>query len=216
MGALFPRWTNTFSRVAGGVVLATPAAAIAGLLVFMRSPLATGQFVPHEQPVQFDHRHHSADVGIDCRYCHSTVESAPYAGVPGATVCMGCHAQVWNQSPRLEPVRASYFSGLPIRWNRVHDLPAFVYFDHSIHVGKGVGCATCHGRVDQMAQVEQVAPLTMSWCLDCHRNPASRLRPKEHLTDMQWEPGGDASALGRELVEAYQVKTRTSCTTCHR
>lgn len=216
MSALFPRWTNTFSRVVLVLFLSTPAAAVAALLLYVRSPLATGQANPVEQPVQFDHRHHTLDEAIDCRYCHSTAETSPYAGVPSTSTCLNCHAQVWNHSPKLEPVRAAYFTGLPIRWNRVHDLPDFVYFDHSIHLAKGVGCVTCHGRVDRMAYVQQVAPLTMTWCLECHRAPEPFLRPVEEVANMAWQGPEDRLALGRELVQKNAVLTRTSCTTCHR
>jgi hypothetical protein len=129
---------------------------------------------------------------------------------------MNCHEQVWNKTPLLAEVRATYFSGQAIPWNRVHRLPQFVYFNHAIHVNKGVGCVTCHGRVDQMAVIEQVSPLTMSWCLDCHRNPAANLRPLEFVTSMTWQPQGDPEHLGQTLVDRYRVHTRTSCTTCHR
>jgi hypothetical protein len=167
-------------------------------------------------PVQFDHRHHVGDDGIDCRYCHSTVEVSASAGIPSTSLCMNCHSQIWNKSPKLEPLREAWFTGGAIRWNRVHNLPDFVYFNHSAHVTKGVGCATCHGRVDQMALIEQVAPLTMSWCLECHRDPAPRLRPREQITSPSWKPEGDAEELGRALATQYDVHTRVNCTTCHR
>lgn len=216
MSALFPRWTNTFSRLMGLSLLASPLAAVGGLMLYVRSPYSTGQFNPVEQPVQFDHRHHVADEGIDCRYCHFSVETASSAGLPSTATCMNCHAQIWNKSPLLEPVREAYFSRRPIPWVRVHDLPGFVYFDHSIHVAKGVGCVTCHGRVDQMAHIEQAQPLTMSWCLDCHFDPTPFLRPKDQVTSMTWQPEGDPVALGQRLLIENQVRTRVSCTTCHR
>jgi hypothetical protein len=184
-------------------------------MVFVRSPLFTGQGEPIMQPLQFDHRHHVADVGIDCRYCHATVETAASAGYPATEVCMSCHGQIWNQSPLLAPVRQSYFTGQALPWKRVHELPDYVYFNHSIHVNKGVGCVTCHGRVDQMGEVMQDAPLTMEWCLDCHRDPTSRLRPREHLTDLAWTPA-DPAAVGRQVAQSLDVHTRTSCTACHR
>ena len=208
MPALFPRWTNTLSRVLLLIALGTPVAAIGGLMVYVRSPWVTGEDQPIEQPVMFDHRHHAGDEGIDCRYCHTTVESSPHAGIPPAATCMGCHAQIWNQSPKLAPVRRAFFEGTPIRWNRVHRVPDFVYFDHSIHVAKGVGCVTCHGRVDQMAYVEQAEPLTMAWCLDCHRDPDPHLRPLDRITSMEPYP--------RSTEVRDDVATRTSCTTCHR
>jgi hypothetical protein len=185
-------------------------------MVWARVPAGTGQLEPLIQPVQFDHRHHVVDDGIDCRYCHTSVDRAASAGIPSTALCMNCHAQVWNQSPRLEPVRESYFTGQPIPWIRVHRLPDFVYFNHAIHVNKGVGCETCHGRVDQMPAIEQVAPLTMSWCLACHRDPAPNLRPLDQVTTMGWSPGADPAAQGPELMKRLNVHTRTSCTTCHR
>ncbi len=209
MAALFPRWTNSVSRVTALALLATPALAIGGLMLWVRSPFVTGQDIPIEQPVQFDHRHHVADEGIDCRYCHTTVETAASAGLPPLSTCMGCHAQIWNQSPKLDPVRSAYFSGEPLKWSRVHNLPDYVYFNHSIHVGKGVGCESCHGRVDQMAAVRQAQPLTMQWCLSCHRDPTPQLRPLDAITRMGWSaPPGAASP--------NPVESRTNCTTCHR
>jgi hypothetical protein len=203
----FPPWTNTLLRVTlfclGGALVGG-----VGLLVMMaRSPLRTHEREPVTQPLDFDHRHHVADDGIDCRYCHTTVETSASAGFPSTAVCMGCHEQVWNKSPLLDVIRRAYFTGEPLEWRKVHRLPDFVYFNHSIHVAKGVGCATCHGRVDQMAEIRQEAPLTMRWCLDCHRDPAPNLRPRELITSMTWQ--GDA-------VARHDLHTRTSCTTCHR
>ncbi|MFZ5468905.1 MAG: cytochrome c3 family protein [Myxococcota bacterium] len=209
MGPLFPRWTNTFFRLVLVMALATPAAAIAALMLYVRSPLITRTGVLVDQPVQFDHRHHTSDVGIDCRYCHFSAETSAFAGIPDTGTCMGCHAQVWNKSPKLALVRQAYFTQTPLRWNRVHLVPDFVYFDHSIHLAKGVGCASCHGRVDQMAVVQKTAPLTMQWCLECHRNPSAHLRPLDQITQMAWQP--------REgLLSTHDVRTRDSCTTCHR
>jgi hypothetical protein len=214
-GELFPPWTSTAFRLA----LALGALGLGGgltlLWFFVRSPLYTGQHEPISQPLQFDHRHHVGDLGIDCRYCHLTVETAASAGYPPTEVCMSCHGQIWNQSPLLAPVRESYFSGRPLTWKRVHRLPDFVYFNHAIHVSKGVGCVTCHGRVDQMGAVMEVEPISMKWCLDCHRDPEPRLRPRDRVTDLAWEPS-DALAVGREVARDDDVHTRTSCSTCHR
>ncbi|GMT97476.1 cytochrome c3 family protein [Corallococcus caeni] len=207
------------SRLSAAMLLAVPAIAIGGLLAYVRSPHVTNQAHPVEQPIEFDHRHHAGDEQIDCRYCHWTVEKSPSAGIPSTTVCMSCHAQVWNKSPYLTEVRKAFFADQPIPWVRVHNLPDFVYFNHSIHVGKGVGCATCHGRVDQMGAIEQSAPLTMSWCLDCHRNPGPNLRPQEFITSMTWAPPtekAEATALAEKLSKEYDVHSRTSCSTCHR
>ncbi|SEL72850.1 MULTISPECIES: cytochrome c3 family protein [Stigmatella] len=218
-GPLFPRWTNTVSRLSVAGLFAVPALSIGGLLAYARSPHVTNQNQPIEQPIEFDHRHHAGDEQIDCRYCHWTVESAPSAGIPSTTVCMSCHAQIWNKSPYLTEVRKAYFADQPIPWVRVHNLPDFVYFNHAIHVNKGVGCATCHGRVDQMAAIHQASTLTMAWCLDCHRDPKPHLRPAEYITSMTWTPPADpkeAAALGETLAKEYEVHSRTSCSTCHR
>jgi hypothetical protein len=219
MPLLFKPWTNTAFRVtlvALGLVMG--GAVIGGPMLYVRSPLYTQQQDPIDQPVQFDHRHHVGDEGIDCRYCHYTVEKGPFAGIPPTSVCLNCHAQVWNKSPKLAPVRESFFADRPIVWNKVNKLPHFVYFNHSIHVAKGVGCVTCHGRIDQMAAVEKWAPLTMGWCLDCHRGPERFLRPREEVVSMTWTAGGyrQQLELGQRLKREYDVHTRTNCTTCHR
>jgi hypothetical protein len=236
--ALFPRWTNTVARVSLATVFAFPVLGLCFLWIMMRTPFVTNQHIEMAQPVQFDHRHHSWENGIDCRFCHTSVESSPNAGLPPTDRCMGCHDQVWNKSPRLEPLRQAFFTRQPIRWVKVHDLPEFVYFDHSIHVNKGVGCVTCHGRIDQMPDVRQAAPLTMKWCLDCHRDPGPSLRPKSEITNMLWGSGEhdpqlvraesvpgpdkdlyaslDGEALQRALIKDYDVHPRTSCETCHR
>jgi hypothetical protein len=199
------------------VLLAGGAAAtIGGLMLYARTPFGTNQQDPVAQPVQFDHRHHVTDDLIDCRYCHTTVEKAASAGIPPTALCLNCHSQVWNKSPLLDVVRASWFANKPIVWTRVHNLPQFVYFNHAIHVNKGVGCVECHGRVDRMPAIQQVAPLTMGWCLDCHRNPYPRLRPLEEITNMDWKPEGDPVALGKELAKKYDVQPRVTCYTCHR
>jgi hypothetical protein len=158
-------------------------------------------------------------MGIDCRYCHTTVERTAFANVPSTKTCMNCHSQIWAVSPELEPVRASLRTGTSIEWVRVHDLPDFVYFNHSIHVAKGIGCETCHGRVDRMPLVAQAANLQMDWCLECHRNPERYVRPREEVFTMGWEPAGDQVALGRKLVREYGIRgpsALTSCSTCHR
>jgi hypothetical protein len=216
MALLFRPKHNTLARLSLLIVASVAGGGIAGLLVYVRSPLARGMRDPIEQPVQFDHRHHVRDEGIDCRYCHQTVESSPHASVPPTSLCMNCHSQIWNESPHLQLVRTSFIENRPIIWQKVNDLPDFVYFNHAIHVAKGVGCVSCHGRVDLMPAVEKVHPLTMSWCLDCHRNPEPNLRPVEEITNMDWKPEGDPVALGKELAARYDVHTRTSCTTCHR
>jgi hypothetical protein len=214
-GALFPPWTNTAVRAVLFSILMGVLSLIFLGLVYVRSPLFTGQNEPVVQPIEFDHRHHVGDDGIDCRYCHTTVDRAPSAGYPSTEICLNCHSQVWNKSPMLDPVRQSFFTDRALEWKRVHDLPDHAYFNHAIHVNKGVGCVTCHGRVDRMAEVMRAAPLTMGWCLECHRDPIKNLRPREHITDLTWEPE-DPIATGRAVAAKNQVHTRTSCTTCHR
>lgn len=183
------------------------------------SSYATGQHVAYEQPIPFSHEHHVGGLGIDCRYCHTTATVSPFAGIPPTSTCMTCHSQIWTNAPMLQPVRDSWRNNEPIRWNRVHQLPGYVYFDHSAHVNKGVGCATCHGPVDRMPLMWQFAPLTMSWCIQCHRDPAPNLRPREEVFNMNYTPPADPAALGQELMERYQVHSRqllTNCSTCHR
>ena len=172
-----------------------------------------------EQPVPFSHAHHVGGLGIDCRYCHTTVETSSFANIPPTKTCMNCHSQIWITSPTLEPVRASFRTNESIRWTRVNDLPDFVYFNHSIHVNKGVGCEICHGRVDRMPLTWQENSLQMEWCLNCHRNPEKYVRPREFVTTMGYEPAGDQEEIGRKLVAEYKIRdtrTLTSCSTCHR
>jgi len=187
-----------------------------------RSSWNTGQWVERQQPVQFSHKHHVGDDGVDCRYCHTSVETAASAGMPSTAVCMNCHKQIWAESPYLEPVRASLRTGRPIEWIRVHDLPDYAYFNHSIHVHKGVGCSTCHGQVDEMPIAYQAATLQMEWCLECHRKPEKYLRPKDKVFDMQWRRQNSSAEELREGMAwkaQYQVqdaRVLTSCSTCHR
>jgi hypothetical protein len=215
MAQIFKRSTNMVAKTSiyGAVFL------IAGLVwVFMlldRSSYNTGQGVTLAQPVPFSHAHHVSGLGIDCRYCHTAVEESAYAGVPPTATCINCHKLIWNESPMLEPVRASYARGEPIAWSKVHDLPDFVYFNHSIHVAKGIGCDSCHGRIDQMKLVYQNASLQMEWCLECHRRPEAFVRPREEIFNPEWE-AEDQESLGRRLVEEYGVQSKIYCSTCHR
>jgi Cytochrome c7 and related cytochrome c len=216
MPQIFHRSTNTYSRVSifGAVFFL-------GFLLWLfgawsRSSWATQAGVAREQPVPFSHAHHVGDVGLDCRYCHTSVETSGFANLPPTKTCMNCHSQIWNSSPTLEPVRESFRSDRSIAWTRVHDLPDFAYFDHSIHVNKGVGCETCHGRVDKMPLTWQKASLQMEWCLDCHRHPEQYVRPREAVFQMGYEPPIDQETLGRQLVKEYKIQSLTSCSTCHR
>ncbi len=219
MAQIFHRSTNTLSKVSifGAVFILGALAWV--LAVVARSPYGTGAGIAWTQPVAFSHQHHAGQLGIDCRYCHTSVEQSSFAGIPPTRTCMNCHSQIWVGSAVLEPVRESYRTGQPIPWQRVHNLPDFVYFDHSIHVRKGVGCVSCHGRVDQMPLTWQAKSLLMSWCLECHWEPERYLRPREQVFNMAWEPeqeGRDQRTLGRELMQKYQVQRLTDCSTCHR
>jgi hypothetical protein len=236
---IFHHSTNTIAKVSifGGLFVV--AASLWVLAEINRSSYNTGQYIEVQQPVQFSHKHHVGDDGIDCRYCHTSVETSNTAGMPPTKTCMNCHSQIWAESPYLEIVRASYKENKPIEWTRVHDLPDFVYFNHGIHVNKGVGCASCHGRVDQMPAVYQAASLQMEWCLSCHRQPERFLRPKERITDMGYNIDEDkaegvaaspSNALGENVAESrvklglklksdYRIRAAaqiTSCSTCHR
>lgn len=218
MSQIFHPSTNTLSRatIFGAVFVLAGIILVGWFLV--RSSYATQVDVPIDQPVPFSHQHHVAGLGIDCRYCHASVETSSFAGIPPTYTCMSCHSQIWSDSPTLKPVRDSLANGTPIRWNRVHNLPDFVYFNHSIHVNKGVGCVTCHGRVDQMPLTWKAQSLQMSWCLDCHREPERYIRPREKVFDMDWTPAEDQLTIGRRLVQEYQilpVAQLTSCSTCH-
>lgn len=219
MPQLFRPSANSISRISIFGAVFIIASAIFLVIAFQRSSYITKAYVEVEQPVQFSHKHHVGDDGIDCRYCHTAVEVSSSAGMPSTQTCMNCHSQIWADSPYLEPVRESWRTGRPIEWNRVHDLPDYVYFNHSIHVNKGIGCSTCHGRVDLMPTVWQVASLQMEWCLQCHRAPEKFVRPRDQIFNMEWQPGPDQERLGRELVKAYDIKSAavlTSCSTCHR
>jgi hypothetical protein len=219
MSQLFHHSANTLARVS--VVAGIAAVAFVGWIVvgLDRSAYVTRAMQAREQPVPFSHEHHVGGLGLDCRYCHTTVETSNTANIPPTKTCMNCHSQIWKTSPTLEPVRASFRTGTSIRWTRVHDLPDFVYFNHSIHINKGVGCETCHGRVDHMPLTYQATSLRMEWCLDCHRNPEKYVRPRAFVTTMGYQPAGDQDELGRGLVKEYEIqdaRALTSCSTCHR
>ena len=184
--------------------------------VLQRSDFVTAANTFVDQPVQFSHQHHVGGIGIDCRYCHNSVEVAATASIPPTKTCINCHSQIWSTSPYLEPVRASFREDRPLKWTRVHDLPDFVYFNHSIHVKKGVGCETCHGRVDKMPLMRQQSSLQMEWCLNCHRNPENYVRPRSEIFTMGYTPAEPQSVIGPRLVKQYAIKGNTSCSTCHR
>ncbi|HYA96521.1 MAG TPA: cytochrome c3 family protein [Methylomirabilota bacterium] len=219
MSQIFHRSTNFISRftIFAGIFLVALAGLVAAAIA--RSPYKTNQYVARQQPVQFSHKHHVADDGIDCRYCHSGVETSATAGIPPTKTCMNCHSVLFRDADYLEPVRESFRTGKPIEWVKVHRLPDFVYFDHSIHVNKGIGCSSCHGPVNQMPLIWQATPMLMSWCLDCHRSPEAALRPKEQVFNMDWQPPANQAELGKQLRTQYNLRSTeelTSCSTCHR
>jgi hypothetical protein len=216
MSQIFHRSANTIARVSifGAVFI------IAGLLGLIaevnRSPWVTDAKVAREQPIQFSHERHVAGNGIDCRYCHTSVEDSSFAGIPPTKTCMNCHSEIFSNSPFLEPVRESFRTGRSIQWTRVHDLPDFVYFNHSIHVNKGVGCTTCHGPVDRMPLMWQEQSLQMEWCLDCHRAPERYVRPRSAVFSVDYVPPANQREVGERLVAEYRIQKLTSCSTCHR
>ncbi len=232
MSQLFPRSANALARTSLGLALAAVAILSWIVLILMQSSWVTRQNEVVEQPVQFSHLHHVGGEGFDCRYCHTSVETSSFAGIPPTRTCMNCHSQLWTNAPILEPVRASFRNDTPLTWIRVNNLPDFVYFNHQIHIHQGVGCATCHGRVDQMPMTFQAQPLLMGWCLDCHRAPEKYLRPRDQVFNMAYEQPSwqhavvvdgqeykDQLSLGLYLKQKHNVASlqhMTSCSICHR
>ena len=232
MAQIFHRSTNLISRLSiyGAVI-------IVAVLAFALYDLAlsswyTQQHMKLQQPVPFSHRHHAGELGIDCRYCHSSVETSSFAGVPPTQTCMTCHSQIWTNAEILAPVRQSLAEGKPLVWSRLNDLPDYVYFNHSIHIAKGIGCTSCHGQIAEMPLTERAGTLYMSWCLDCHRAPEKNIRPKSEVFNPFYAPPSnthpvqfegvyytDQASLGRRLTAEYKIqplKTLQSCSTCHR
>lgn len=233
MPQIFHRSANTVARVSIAAAVLLVVGLIGIALQMQRSPYVTYAGIAAAQPVPFSHQHHVAGLGIDCRYCHTSVEVSGFAGIPPTKTCMNCHAQIWTNAPMLEPVRESFRTGKSLVWTRVNDLPDYVYFDHSIHVDKGVGCNTCHGPVDQMPLMYNYASLQMEWCLECHRAPEKYIRPRDQVFNMRYQQPSvsdpvvlddgskftDQASLGKELVHRYKLRSVqdiTSCNTCHR
>lgn len=219
MAQIFHRSTNFISRVSlfGTILLA--GLGLVGALGLARSPYLTNQRVVRSQPIQFSHKHHVGDDGIDCRYCHTGVETSAFAGIPPTKTCMNCHSVLYNNVQYLEPIRESFRSDQSIQWVKVHRLADYVYFNHSIHVNKGVGCSSCHGQINQMPLVFQASPLNMEWCLDCHRNKEMNLRPRTEIFNMDWKAPGNQAELGKQLAAEYKLRSTvelTNCSTCHR
>jgi hypothetical protein len=217
MPQIFKASTNSLARTSL-IVTVLALGGLGGALfeLIANSSYATRQGEAREQPIPFSHAHHVGSMGIDCRYCHTGVDNSQHAMVPPTKTCMNCHSQIWINSSTLQPVRDSYQTNESIRWTKVNDLPDYVYFNHSIHVKKGVGCETCHGRVDTMPLMYQQASLQMRWCLDCHRNPEKYVRPRELVTKMGYEPAEPQEVIGARLVKEYNIQKLETCWTCHR
>jgi hypothetical protein len=215
MPQIFRPGANAVARTS---IIATVVVVLVGLVLVdfvSRTSWVTRARVTREQPIQFSHERHVAGNGMDCRYCHTSVVTSAFAGIPPTKTCMNCHSQIFSTAPFLEPVRASFRTGRSIEWTRVHDLPDFVHFNHGIHVSKGFGCTTCHGPVDRMPLVWQEHSLLMEWCTDCHRGPERYIRPRTTVFEVEYEPPSNQFELGSRLVAQYRVQRRTSCSTCH-
>jgi hypothetical protein len=216
LAQIFPEWTNRLpllGAIGAGVV--APALLTGGIWYF-GSPWYTDVGYMPRQPIPYSHKLHAGDMGIDCRYCHASVEVSPVANVPPTQVCMNCHKVVLPESEKLAPLRDSVRTGEPIHWLRVHKLPDYAFFNHGVHVRAGVGCVSCHGRIDEMEEVHQVKPLSMSWCLDCHRNPAPNLRPPSQVTNMRWNPPADQADFASKAIADRGIRPPVDCTGCHR
>ena len=215
---IFRPGADSVARIVIALLAILPISVVGVGYTLVRSPYVTDQDVVRNQPVPFSHEHHVGGLGLDCRYCHASVETARFAGLPPTDTCMTCHSQLWTNAEILKPVRDSLARDVPIHWQRVHNLPDYVYFDHSVHVAKGVGCSTCHGEVDRMPLMRQAKPLTMSWCINCHRDPTQDLRPLAAVYDMHWTPPADQAALGRQRLLERHIDTARleDCSICHR
>jgi len=213
---LFPEWTNTFRRWVGVLVVGGGIYTVA-LIGYAKQPETIRIGYAPEQPVPYSHALHAGELGLECQYCHNTVTESGHAAVPPVETCMNCHHGIRHDSKKLTPVREAYAAGEPLEWVRIHDLPDYVYFNHAAHVNRGVGCESCHGRIDEMEVVYQAKALTMGWCLECHREPEKHLRPLDKITVMGYEPeGGDQIAVGKAVQEQYGIQPRQDCSTCHR
>ena len=217
MAQVFHRSINWVAKLSILLLLALAGLFLAILLNINRLDYVSHVGMAKDQPVPFSHKHHVTGMGIDCRYCHTSVEESAFAGIPPVETCMTCHSLVWTEAPLLEPVRAAWRDDVPLQWTRIHDLPDFVYFRHDIHIAKGVGCTSCHGPVDQMPLMYKENTLNMEWCLECHREPERQIRPRDRVFDVTWSPPADQQRAGARLVEEYdvQVSQLTDCSVCH-
>jgi hypothetical protein len=212
---VFPRWANKIRQIAG-IALGGAPIYLTAFVWYGFSPKTTDVGYQPEQPVPYSHALHAGELGIDCRYCHNTVDQSSHAAIPPTSTCLNCHSMIHKESEKLLPVRESAATNQPVEWIKVHDLADYAYFNHSAHVTRGVGCVSCHGRIDQMEEVYQSEPLSMGWCLDCHRNPEPNLRPPEEVTNMNWKAPGDPVAYGATLREQNNINPPQDCSTCHR
>lgn len=215
MAQLFPKWTNKLPTVAA-IVVPILVAMVILLVWYYFSPKYTDVGYRPKQPVNYSHKLHAGDLGLDCRYCHTSVEVSRNANIPPTQTCMNCHKLIGTENEKLLPVRESWASGNPIEWIRVHKLPDFVYFDHSMHINAGVGCQSCHGNVAAMEVVEQKEPLSMGWCLECHRNPDMHLRPRDQITNTNWLPPAHQADFAKRVRQEKGIDPPVDCSTCHR
>lgn len=217
MSDVFPKWTNRLPLliIVGAVLSAT--GVTAGVWYYFTNKYTDVGYMP-VQPVAFSHNIHAGQLGIDCRYCHNAVEKSWYANIPASSVCMNCHSQVRKDDPKLAVVRDSYATGEPIHWIQIHKLPDYVFFNHSVHVNRGIGCVECHGPINQMDEVYQAKPLSMTFCLECHRDPAAKIRPPDKITDLDWKPASPEQQRvdGTKFVHDWKVESLQNCSACHR
>ena len=214
MEPIFPKWTNRIPLIVGILLPLIAIGLIGGVWYFFSPKFTDVGYQPH-QPVPFSHQLHAGDLGMDCRYCHSTIERSWFAAIPPTQTCMGCHKIVKADSPALAPVRESFEKGTPVQWVKVHMLPDFARFDHRPHLSAGVACMSCHGRIDQMTEVHQVEPMSMGWCLECHRNPTPNLRPKSEVTNMLWNSKEAHYDPHNDPLRTRTVNPPTNCSNCH-
>jgi formamidopyrimidine-DNA glycosylase len=216
MAQLFSPSSNTIAKVSIAAVVLLASTTLSVAYMIDRGSWITNVNSAPEQPIAFSHKHHVKDDGIDCRYCHTSVETSHFAGIPPTETCMSCHSQIWNNVAATQPIRDSWASGKSIAWTRVHNLPDYVYFNHSIHINKGIGCSACHGNVSEMPLIYKVNTLNMNWCVNCHRNPAKFIRPRSEVFNVAYQYPANQDELGPQLVKEYHVQSLLDCATCHR
>jgi hypothetical protein len=215
LAQIFPKWTNKIPTLAA-VAAALFIIVLVGFFWYYGSPQYTDVGYRPIQPVRYSHNLHAGDLGIDCRYCHYDIEISPVANVPATQICMNCHKVILTDSEKLLPVRESWANNIPIKWVRVHQLPDFVYFTHAAHLHAGVGCPSCHGNIAAMEVVEQQKPLSMGWCLECHRDPVMSVRPLDQITNMTWQPPSNQSEIGAKFIQERNINPPVDCSGCHR